>query len=401
MKKLITSIFKLFLPVRIKAKKRNTKYNAIIYQRPFLIFIMLILVLASACSDNGSGMEENPAVITGNEAMEAVAQVLQDHGLIVSSKTNIAGQDQTLTETPELTSDDYLTTEVKGDEERIVYLSIGPDGHFIPSGAWRDAHSDYCKDQNRYMKEAVKVLRFKLFRLSDGYDVFVQYIDVETGIIEEQREGQADPGPNALKKAVQRALDKLLVELKPSAGPCERMRGVKFIFDSKIALTGETTIVEHTTVEIALAFDEKQQAYLGDGKLRWILYKLDAPDDCSAEVNDLPYKQKTKVLLLTLPQKGSSSKDNTKAVLQFGALEGSIVYICDESPVVAQFVDIYKVLHAEEVDDIQKQYPEITIRDWEAFPDDDQIIARKVYDRTIPAGEGSFVEKTTIEIKRQ
>lgn len=150
------------------------------------VFLALVAATPSAAQQDGGA--PGPSGISEEEAAAVVAQAMRERGLTPPPGSA-------------LSLEDYLSTR-EGGATRHVSLWVGPEGHIIPSQEWRDAHPDYCEGKGRYMKGAAKLVNFKLSRVPGGHYAFMQLIDVETGLIEGQREGQGSGGAGGLADAL-------------------------------------------------------------------------------------------------------------------------------------------------------------------------------------------------------
>ena len=178
-------------------------FPAFRFPRAALLPALLVAVaLASpAHAQDGGGSE----TVSGNVAIDALAQAMRGRGWTPVGDLSLA---------------DYIGTEVQDSGTRHVKLWIGPDGRAIPKPAWQTYHPTYCKQRARYLQGAVRVLNFKLFPIPpDGYNAFAQFIDVETGIIREQREGG-----NGIAEAIDAAWGKMNTGVGAPAGPCGEVR---------------------------------------------------------------------------------------------------------------------------------------------------------------------------------
>lgn len=354
----------------------------------------MLLLLAGGCSDNAAGPQE-PAVVTNTEAAETITQVMQERGLITAAPgAKAARPDNTATASaagaPALTIDDYMTVDVDDAGERRVHFDIGPDGHIIPSGAWRDANPNYCKEKNRFMKGAVKRLQFKMFKAADGYLVYIQYIDVATGVTENQQEGEAA----TLKAAVDEAWDKFQVEIKPATGPCGRPKGLTLVLDSRVREEkGAVYATERVEASISLT-PTAGGGYEGSGALTWTEASFgDATETIQCTVPD----GSLTVTTLSLPEAGEAPGD---IVLDY-RIEVALGSCGPITPYPTIWKPIWIVLHQDEVID-----GTLRITAWDTDTGDEAVLARKVYDRsqsysTDDGGTVTVTEATTVELRNE
>jgi hypothetical protein len=151
--------------------------------------------------------EDLDADVSREEAIEAVADALRERGF----------------EAPErggLTLEDYLTTDVHrgsrsgGTGTRHVTLRVGPGGNLLPShGAVGDAPAGSLQGATHWVD-------LSLHEIEGGdHDVTLQYIDVETGLIERQRYAGWNTDDQDLSAVTGEAFDAFEVELgQPTDG---------------------------------------------------------------------------------------------------------------------------------------------------------------------------------------
>ena len=167
--------------------------------------LLVAVALASpARAQDGGGAQ----TVSGAVAIDALAQAMRGRGWTPVGDLSLA---------------DYIGTEVQDSGTRHVKLWVGPDGRAIPKPAWQTYHPTYCKQQARYLQGAAKVLNFKLTSIPpDGYNAFAQFIDVETGVIEEQQEG--GQGQGGVAWAIDAAWGKMNTGVGAPTGPCGEVR---------------------------------------------------------------------------------------------------------------------------------------------------------------------------------
>ncbi len=371
----------------------NRESNRQIVVNPLLLVTFIVLLTITGCGDNTTAPEDTPSIITEDKAVTAIMGVMQDRGLVFPFK-NISVKGNFITSANSLSKNDYLAVDLDEEGERRVHFDIGPDGHIIPKGEWRDANPDYCKDQNRFMKAAVKRLQFKMFAAADGYYVFVQYIDVATGKIENQREGEAD----TLKEAINKAWDKLEVNIKSPTDPCDDLKGITLYFNSRIQEEyDDVTIMEHVEAEIVLEANE-EGIYKGSGPIKYIEITTSVDGNCTFPDGTLNIHE------LILKMEEGIPTEETALDMEY---ENTIVGgSCTDSDgeYVTTWPFNYVGMHMDEwYSEDGESWDGLIIRDWEAVPDDDSVLARKVYDRTETVDNGggfsTTTENTTIEIR--
>lgn len=361
----------------------------------YLLLISFLLVLSiNSCSDSTSGPENEPEeTITSDEAIETLKQVMQDRSLF-QSKSSVVQKGNTAIANDAISYEDYITVDLDEEGRRRVHFDIGPDGHIIPNAEWRDTNIDICDDQNRFIKTAVKRLQFKMYTAADGYYAFVQYIDVETGEIENQREGEG----NTLKEAINNAWDKLQVEIKAPAGPCGRLKGVTLFFNSRIQEeSDDVTILEHVEAEFVLEATE-EGTYTGSGPLEYIEIVSSVDGSCTFPDGTLNIRE------LIFETEDNVPTDNTALDFEYqNTIAGGSCSDYD-GEYVTTWPFNFTGMHMDEwYTEDGESWDGLIIRDWEAVPEDDAVLARKIYDRTETVDDGggfsTLTEKTTIEIR--
>ncbi|HYW33855.1 MAG TPA: hypothetical protein VE868_00480 [Balneolaceae bacterium] len=384
---------------------------------PALIILIFVIY---ACSDNSSGPDHSN-MITRDQARTALVQVIQNHSLSVPGRANLK-RGKNSSNNLNLSVQNYIKTNKykkyrkgpRGPNSKYLeeHIDIGPDGNFIPRGKWRDNHPNVCKEQNRYMKGAVKLLSFKIFAIKNGqagYDVFAQYIDVETGQIEAQKEAEG----NKLRKAIGNAWDKLhkVKSWGGFAGPCGQKKGLTLRFNAKTLIHGQgnnggsATITDSTTAEIKLTYNTKKGIYEGSGKLKFVKFDVSVANSCQA-----PADAGFKVTKLIMDNSGSITEADIRF---FDWKQGSCTIkgrSFKESPPMPT---VWPIFHKSEVirgiKDDSKSGPwavenVYAIKKWKSVSGNEKIIGRKSYDhkKTFKGSDsiGKASEKTLIEIRR-
>jgi hypothetical protein len=172
-----------------------------------------IVDLYDADGEEGEGSEQDErdedleADVSREEAIEAVADALRERGF----------------EAPEgsdLTLEDYLMTDVHrgsrqgGTGTRHVTLRVGPDGNLLPS------HGVVGDGSTGSLQGATHWVDLSLHEIEGGdHDVTLQYIDVETGVIERQRHAGWNTDNQDLSAVTGEAFDAFEVDLgQPTDG---------------------------------------------------------------------------------------------------------------------------------------------------------------------------------------
>lgn len=380
----------------------------IFYQFQNINFLCLILTFTlflgiSGCSNPSAAdkeeEKEKEEEITEEKAVESLIQFLTELDLAPDSDTS---KEKTLPETSSASIEDYISTDETDNGTLQLKLWIGFDGHIIPGPEWRDNNPDFCKDQNRYIKGAIKLINIKVH--ATVQEVTIQYIDVETGVIDQQQMGIGN-GDQWLFEALIDAWNKMDVTLKPAAGPCGDMMGMQISFHSEIeadgtAIDSKTAIVfDRVTAEFGLSLRENESAYEGRGDLRWEEFYVIGGnfvfDNC-----DIPDAEMI-VHEFKLPGMNGNSTDEIEMVMGFDKFEDPV---CEEAQLVNMFEIGWMALHFEDEANLPET-DEFLILHWEASEQDEGVIATKKYDRTVTftSSEGDpvyYTEKTVIEIRR-
>lgn len=103
---------------------------------------------------------------------------------------------QGLVPPPGHAAQDYINAHTSFDARRDVVshrvsFDLGISGEVLPSSGPKDHWLAYC-DPGLFLNPPRQMLNFKVFELAPGVSVFAQIIDIETGQITAQAEGQAD-----------------------------------------------------------------------------------------------------------------------------------------------------------------------------------------------------------------
>lgn len=356
---------------------------------------------------------KNPeTTVSADKARQSLKAVMENRGYApadLQSKIS-AGESQAESNLSLL---DYIESEVNDSGVRMVRLPIGPDGNIIPSGAWRDSNSNFCLNRIRNMKGAVKILNFKLNHLADGYDVFAQYIDVETGKIEEQREGQdAD-----LQDAINQAWNKLQTSIGKPSLPCGEKKPIRISIHSNTTEhvespkdpTSETT--DEVKASIEPVYNESSEAYAGSADLQWLSISA-SDEDCST-----PDPARVRIYNFDIGT-GGITGDANKLMIQF--LKWKHASCVDSRgvayPEAPPFPFVWYKSHQDEiykkiVTDYDNKVGEMEfehiyqLENWNAVPGDKDVLARKEYDiqKQFNPDPGdatiTITEKTTIEVR--
>lgn len=373
---------------------------------------LLMLVTLGACSDNdsSSNSEEPEQTISEQQAIDAMVKVLEKRSLALKTiPTDQFNKEANKGSGPPQT-EDYVSTSIADDGDREIVLNIDSEGNLIPSAGWRDANPNYCSDKDKFMKAPVKQLVFKVFTLPDGYDAFVQYIDIATGKVEEQQEAES----SSLDEAMNKAWRKLNQSVGKATDPCGDEAGFKLVFTSKTTFEASedgdvSTTIEKVTAEIPLTYNQDRAFFEGNGKLTW--KRFDAANSSSVTYDcDLPPDADFNVIF-------KAGNKETPADSMEGSIEFYNVEKCPcevtadgntvESPFISKLPTVWLTLHKDQLDDIT--YPTnpdrnigyFTLKDWQSVPANDNVIAETSYDQSTQKQGATYQEETTIQFSRQ
>ncbi|MCU4801553.1 hypothetical protein OB920_14330 [Halobacteria archaeon HArc-gm2] len=154
------------------------------------------------------------ADIDGRTATQAVAAALRERGLEPPQGSG-------------LTMEDYVWTRVtQGSRGQTVtgtreaYVRVGPDGNVLPNPQTLARQRALGDVEAETLEGASHVLNVEMYRYPDGqHDATVRFVEVETGLIQNQRQGAGATGDAGLAEAVDDGLDQLQVDLaEPTDG---------------------------------------------------------------------------------------------------------------------------------------------------------------------------------------
>lgn len=197
--------------------------------------------------------------------------------------------------------DNYVSSKHDDSGHILIQFWIGPDNYFIPNSEWRQENADFCLEQNRFMKPALQRMTIRI--VPNIGMVFIQIVDVETGVITKQREGEGDLDSNWLQEGIDEAWDQLVEEdgldIKGAGDPCGDEAQLVLDFESTINHQIQTSDGHGTNVhsvvisEVPVSFSETDQIYLGDESLEYVSSEYsnsieDIPEiiSCSFDFND-------------------------------------------------------------------------------------------------------------------
>lgn len=366
----------------------------------------------SGDGNEGTGGQADP--IPEEKAVEALVAVLENRGLAPTASAS-ARTLKPAQSPDEPTVEDYIETEVASDGDRTLTMNIGPDGNLIPTGEWRDANADYCGEQDRYVKGAVKRLEIKVFERDGVYNAFAQYIDIESGGIEEQRKTTS----SGLQDAINTAWGKLNTAIGPATDPCGAQRGYSLHFEATIVfegtgsdgLAGKTE--EDVTATIPLSYNEEKGYFEGTGEITWGRFEFTTTSpDVSVRCGTPPPADMN--VVFRAGEKDTPVKEMTGSVeffdIQPAPCQVTASGVTTEQDFAPSLQNVWTVLHADELDP-SSYLPApsgsvgyFTMEEWQPASGTESIIARTTYDRSKtasgPESSGTFTEDTTVEFRR-
>ncbi|WP_445665697.1 hypothetical protein [Fodinibius sp. AD559] len=390
---------------------------------PTMLSLMIILLLFTSCGDDSTGPETTEEVeLSKEEVVQAVSEVLRERGFNLPEEDSTAGKSMAKNTIPGLYN--YVSAEIdiiEGDYR--VRFNIGPDGNIIPNLGWREDNPDHCRQKNRYMKGAIKRLNYKIFKRNDGWAVFVQYIDVATTEIENQREGQdPDPDISGLKKSIDKAMDKFEPEIGEVVGPCGEKFPLKFVLTSQTTLEGVNTpeggtadivIEDEVEAEVALTYNDQKKIYEGRGEVKWVQYDVRAPESSQQIDCALPGPQDFNIPRFYDGTVDSLNQGNE--LVHIGPIEWGIprptcTVTYDNNSTSTQLFKAFSYIWGmvpsptlTQITESDQNFYVYAIENWQEISDNDDVLARREYNRTETAdtlGFKTYTEETTMEIRR-
>ena len=344
------------------------------------------LILTACDSIGGEDDEdEDPTAVAEQEAVDAVKQAIENKGWEIPSKSSGTAQVSTKKDN-EPTILDYIETDVQDSGARQVYMLVGLDGQIIPNSEWQSDNQNRCIQESlRYLKAAKKRFSFDMFDYGGDYLVKSQYIDIQTGKIEEQQDAEH----SSLVEATTNAWDKIQnrVAVKEPADYCgDKISNITLTFNSITRLehipdAGDqfsSTVKEEVKAEIELTYEEKDGMYVGSGDLEWANF------DHSEEDCDLPPPAQVKVHKFVYRNPATENGD-TELQIQFRDMKRAS---CGESyGIYPDFSFSWWLLHRDEIHKkVELDNYLITIEyiyalhDWEAV--EASPVTQKQYDHS-------------------
>jgi hypothetical protein len=367
----------------------------------------VVVLAVASCTGAGAGAGGGGAGGSGTvpeeRAVDAMVAALDQLSLDVQ-QTGTAAELSTSQTGEEPSTRDYVATEVGSDGDRRLKLYIGSDGDLVPTPAWRDANSGYCADRNRYMKSAVDLLNVKVYLLADGYVAFAQYIEIATGRIKEQREGEAA----GLQTAIERALNKLTVSPGRAAGPCGEVKDLTLVFQTDLTETidtgYETTFRHEVAAVVDLTYDDAGNHFEGEADLVWLEHSARSTNP-EITYNTCPAPDTGTVSIVYRSGPEGTPDTTVDATVRFknvGRPDCTFDTPNFPDPVVepqwAEFDEYWKAYHESE----HQGSGRFLIDGWTAVPEENSVVAEKTYDFTDvvtdDSGTLTYDEETTLEI---
>ena len=370
-----------------------------------------IMVLLAACN-NGSSDSQKPdeGPIAKQKAIRAMVAVLEQQNLGLRVKKAPSRGTHKRQDKP--STEDYISADVDPDGDRRLKLYLDKNGNLLPSSQWRQNNPDYCKGQDRYFKAPVKQLNFKVFALPDGYDAFAQYIDIGTGKIEEQREGEAAN----LKDALNKAWNQLQSPVGRAVDPCGEQKGFQLSFQTSITfeVTGSdgttSTISEKVEATVPLSYNQDRQFFEGSSTLTWTAFNSSTSAPSVSYDCETPPDANINVIFRAGPQ--GTPTDSMTASIEFYNIEqcpceatasGNTV----SSPQSSQLPTFWLLLHkGEKAPNVtyppnpDRKIGYFTLANWETGSGNERVIAKKTYDQSTTKNGGIFEEETTLEFRK-
>jgi hypothetical protein len=246
---------------------------------------------------------------------------------------------------------------------------------------------------------------------TDGYIAFARYMDVETGKVEEMREGESTDLQDALDKAFQ-ALQNSPV--KAAASPCGEERDLRLVFRSQTSFSGPSGALDQDDAvfaEIPLNNISNSFRLEGSAPLSWESYSVTSSAvsyNCAPPADALVKVTELRTGSAELPV------DSLRLRIQFKDWPQSPCTITANGVTVNDsltpgFVNIWQTLH------VNDTYQTI-IRDpsrgvltnesiyefgqWAAVPNDPLIVGRLKWSNSLNQGGAQYTEETTIILRQ-
>lgn len=232
----------------------------------FAAFLSLILIsgLFLSCLDNN--VSSDPDELTQEQAEERFLEFLKDEGYFSSSFFDDSPSDALADGLPPVPRD-YISSEMRDSGHIVLNLLVDEEGTILPNGEWRNENSNYCMEQNRYMRAPVRLVQVQIS--PTVRTVFVRVVDIETSEILKQQEGTGD-GDFWLDEAIEEAWNKVEdLNVEQADDPCSGEIEMELVFDSRIELQppNDEYMISRVRAEISLTHSEETDAYSGEAPL--------------------------------------------------------------------------------------------------------------------------------------
>lgn len=359
-------------------------------------FLALVLVF-TACNKEDKPSASDPHEVASEEGITALVEVLERNKLLPKFKE--AGPPD---------ARDYIATSYNSEGRLQMTLNIAENGALLPSVAWREGNPNFCSDQDQYLRSPKKRLIYTVHKLADGYLVFARYVDLVTGEIEEQREGEAQD----LAPAIEKALQGINSPVQQAASPCGDNRDLRLVFRSSTLLEGAGVLrmEDQVFAQASLRPIDSSSRLEGSSVLQWKQHQISstaANYQCSTPPDALMKVTELRTGGASLPL------DSLQLHLQFKNWSQSNCTITVNSNSVTDsttpgFPSVWQIIH-------NGDHHQTIIRDpsrgiltnesiyefdqWKPVPDSSLIIARMEWERSINKPDGQYQEKTTITLR--
>lgn len=358
--------------------------------------LALVLVL-TACNKDNDPSASQAKEVSPEEGIAALVEVLQRNSLLQKLK-NSGPPD----------ARDYIATSYNSQGRLQMTINIAENGALLPSVAWREGNPNFCSNQDQYLRSSKKRLIYTVHKLADGYLVFARYVDVISGKVEEQREGESQD----LATAIEKALQGINSPVQQAASPCGDRRDLRLVFRSSTLLEGAGVLrmEDQVFAQASLRPIDSSSRLEGSSVLQWKQHQISstaANYQCSTPPDALMKVTELRTGGASLPL------DSLQLHLQFKNWSQSNCTITVNGNSVTDsttpgFPSVWQIIHTGD-------HHQTIIRDpsrgiltnesiyefdqWKPVPDSSLIIARMEWERSINKPDGKYQEKTTITLR--
>ena len=359
----------------------------------YLIISCLSAAFLFSCSEEDKNEKAHENIEEGY-LIETIARVIRDSGLEFPQADLSADRGEAkLSDDLLALASDYMSVDMGDGETMNARIWLTEDNHIIPTPEWRNENPNFCSDQGLQMHTAQKLFVFTIYNIpqSDIRTVKLNYIDIETGIIEHSfmtENYEADP--DWLYMAMTEVWAEMwdVVDIKSAVGPCKGGDPLTLKFNSTVTNeTPEANSYEKIEVTITLHFDESKGAYTGIGEFVWIEGWL-----WSEETGNIPFPSikggELEIVKLITPGMGRNSIDD--ATMTFRAPR---INATSQSMLFASFMAFYNMISGDE-DTFEYKFD-----NWE-LSNNPEIIMAAYINNQLADDDVVLTETTTIEITR-